>query len=547
MLNSIKIPQGTAQINQLLDGRYIPSTMIRESVLRHLENAEQATQDNYALYREYYDGLHQTQITERIRAFLNVKDNIEFNANYCPIVVDALAERLKVTGFDAGDQGELMWEWWRDNRMDAQQGVVHTGAVRDGDYFEMVEWDNDEGRPCFTFEPACSNGEGVKVHYSKEKRNKIEYASKRWFDDEGGGRKTRRLNLYFEDHIEKYVGDNSGYEGNWRPYLEEGGDQPEPGETAGIIMPGMLGLCGWYWWTMTGTEGGEPLGVPVVHFKNKDQGYDKGQSELANVIPLQNALNKSLIDLLGAADTAGFPIHYGTGDQFDSMKVSPGRFWGSAKPDAKFGRIEAANLAPMIEVKDSFAMEIARVSRTPISYFQSTAQLPAEGSEMQREVGLLAKGEKCNTDFGNAWEDLMKIARRLHNAFGAGGMDEKQRIEAQWKPLQKRNELELLQSLTLKKQLLGAGGDEIIWGEMGYDADQIAKLMRSKIKASRVFASAAPAGALPNGETAQTNPPAQSGPSEQTPPARGGDNGQMPSGGNGRGTPGQPMMEMSRL
>lgn len=535
MLNQVHIPQGQSQIAALLDGRFIPSTMIRESVMRHLENAEQANQKNYTLYRDYYDGLHQTMLTARIKAFLNLNNDIEFNVNYCPIVVDALAERLKVTGFDAGDQGEVMWQWWRDSRMDAQQGVVHTGAIRDGDFFEMVEWDNEEGRPCFSFETACADGMGVKVHYSTEKRNKIEYASKRWFADID--RKVRRLNLYFEDHIEKYVSDGSGFEGNWRPYIEDGGYQaegvivPKP-----IIAPGMMGDCGLTWWTMNGAQGGEPLGVPVVHFKNKDQGYDRGQSELANVIPLQNALNKSLIDLIGAADVSGFPMLVGTGADWTGVKAGPGQLLNSKSPEAKLDRLGAADLKPMIEVKDSFAMEIARVSRTPISYFQSTSQLPAEGSEMQREVGLIAKGEKCNTDFGNAWEDMMKIARRLNNAFGGTKMDEKQRIEAQWAPLQKRNELEHLQSLTLKKQL--GVTDEMIWAEMGYDAEQIIKMKAQKLKNARVFATpqVPTAGAIPNGEM----PPADA---KAMPTDMKGGPGPMTE----RGMPPAAMMEMSKL
>lgn len=515
--------------------------MARQSYLRHLENVEQATQRNYKLYRDYYDGLHATQISERIRRFLNVKGDVEFNINYCPIVVDALAERLKVTGFDAGDQGEVMWEWWRDNRMDAQQGVVHLGAIRDGDFFELVEWDNDEGRPCFSFEMACADGEGVKVHYSKEKRNKIEYASKRWKMGDG---RNRRLNLYFEDHVEKYISASAGREGDWQPYIEQGDDRD-----GSVIMPGVFGNCGWLWWTDNQAESGKPIGVPIVHFKNRDQGYDLGQSELANVIPIQNALNKSMIDLIGAADTSGFPMYVGTGADWSDTRVGPGRVTYSTDPAAKFGKLDSSDLKPMIEVKDTFAIEIARVTRTPISYFQAGGQMPAEGTLQQQEVGLVAKGEKCNVDYGNAWEDMMKIARRLNNVFGGSAkMDEKQRIEAQWKPMQTRNELEHIQTLTLKKQLLGSGGDEIIWGEMGYDADQIAKLMRAKIKNARVFASAAPtAGALPNGEAGQTNPPAQAGPSDQTMPMKGGDNGQMPGGANGRGAPGQPMMEMSRL
>src|SRR4030067_217864 len=57
-------------------------------------------------YREYYDGKHETMLTERQRKYLQIKTGQEFNDNYCPIVVDALAERLVVTGFTVSGESE---------------------------------------------------------------------------------------------------------------------------------------------------------------------------------------------------------------------------------------------------------------------------------------------------------------------------------------------------------------------------------------------------------------------------------------------------------
>lgn len=484
ILSGIKLPTGQSAINSIMDKTYIPNYLVSSTYLHHLTNVETARQNNYIKYREYYDGEHDTLLTERLKKFLSVKgDDAEFNFNLCPIAVDALAERLKVTGFDTGDsdQGEKMWEWWDGNKMDGKQGIVHTSAVRDGDAFVMVEWDNDEGRPKFSNELACTGAEGVKVHYSKESTGKIDSASKRWVVDQGeGAGKVRRMNLYFEDHIEKYISSEGDYEGNWRPHL----DPPQQGAAIGTEQPGELGACGWYWWTDTGTESGKPIGVPIVHYKNKDQGYDWGQSELKDIIPVQNALNKSVIDLLASADVAAFRILVGKGDKWNALDIYPGVVVNSEKPpsEAELTAIEGEDPAKMIAVVDKYTMMIAQVSRTPISYFQTSAMRPSADTLKQEESGLVAKALKCQTDFGNAWEQAMTIARRLANVFGGAGMDETQSISCEWQDPQTHNELELLQTLLLKKQL--GVPDKQIWSEMGYDAKKIAEFERLKLKAA---------------------------------------------------------------
>ena len=120
---------------------------VKTSFLTWLVNAEAEREEGYRVYREYYDGDHDTQLTERMRRYLQVKTNVDFRSNYCPIVVDALAERLVVTGFECAEQDDVLWDWWTTGRMDGTQGVVHLAAVRDGDAYVLVEWDAEAGSP----------------------------------------------------------------------------------------------------------------------------------------------------------------------------------------------------------------------------------------------------------------------------------------------------------------------------------------------------------------------------------------------------------------
>jgi len=416
---------------------------VKLSFLSWLAEEDQDRQESYRAYREYYDGDHDTQPTERQRRYLQIKIGEEFNCNLCPIVVDALAERLTVTGFEAGGQGALLWEWWEANGTDKIQNQVHTAAGRDGDGYLLVDWDNENARPGFTFELAYDGTEGVKLHYDSEHRQKPLFATKRWRIKQGPeAGEVRRLNLYYPDHFEKYESRGQGEESQWTRLP----DEP---------------------WT---AKDGSPLGVPLIHWRNRGQGYNYGQSELKSVIPLQNALNKSILDLLAAADVTGFRLFTMVGDDPSALTIVPGSWVFSMNPEVEIGAIEGANLDSLIKVKDSFAIDIGRVSRTPLSYFQISGHRPAEGTLKAEEAPLVGKAKDRMVPFGESWVDAIKMARRLWNAFGTGAqLSEDQIIETIWKDPESRNEKAHLETLKIKAEL--GVPVERLWIEMDYGAN----------------------------------------------------------------------------
>lgn len=437
------------------------------------ESGDTVRQHGYSAFRDYYDGDQGTQLTNRQRAYLQIKIGQEFNDNHCATVVDALAERLTVTGFDAGDQSIQLWEWWNANRMDGQQGITHRSAVRDGDMYAIVEWDNDNSRPCIEYEHAFDGESGIEVVYSQDKRRRIEFAVKIWetvlkWDEvrsssgelkSRSGKLTRRANLYYPDRIEKYI--NYEDSGGWVHFQSKDEVWPLP-------------LRAW---------DGKELGVPVFHFLNADQGYNYGTSELKRVVPIQNALNKSVIDLLAAADTTAFRIFWMIGDDPSGIQIAPGTWVYSEKPPGgeegvAIGYFRGEDLSKLIGLVDGFVIEIARVSRTPISYFQASGQRPAEGTLKQEEVGLVARAKDRQIGFGNAWEDIMAYCRRIFNSFGAVSpgeqMDETQIISTLWADPETRNAKDHLEALQIKGEL--GVPSEVLWEEMGYDAAAIAKM-----------------------------------------------------------------------
>jgi len=442
------------------------------SYIQWLFEQELTKQDNISAYRDYYDSDHPTQLTERQKEYLELHgENIRFCLNLCPVVVDSLVDRLAVVGFrvslpakfqegereatppegeEAGEEAEtpearwsaMLNEWWQDNRGDGLQRKLFKATERDGDGYLIVDWDVENNRPILSPQPAFTsvgdnpaNGTGVKVHYGEDGR--IQCASKRWkvdtIEEETGEIKTmRRMNLYFASRVEKYFTTEETLEAVWQEYT------PENEEGEGEGWPS--------WWTDSRQEGGEPLGVPVVHLKANDVGYTYGESELKVVIPLQDILNKTLIDMVANADFSGFRVYVAIGGEAPGTKIFPGVVLHQPDAEARFEVVEGSPSSTFIEAMDAIIRYTAAVTRTPQYLFYPTGTVPSGEALRAAEAGLIMKVRERQVGFGNCLEDAMRIAIKLARTFGTGYDDipDGLLIDCLWKEPTEQNETERL-------------------------------------------------------------------------------------------------------
>jgi len=457
-----------------------------------LAEEEKRRQAAVVLARNYYAGEHEVPLTDRQKEFLGFQDDghERFALNYCRTVVSALAERLIVSGFagvGSGDESfaKVAWEWWQGNRSDGLQSRVHSRAVRDGEYFVFVDWDEAAGQPTWVLHPRYTDatvegtGFGCKAFYPDGDPDRpMEYASKRWTEtaiDERGRRETRqRMTLYYPERVEKYVLMTTNSEAGWAPYAEEDGGR----------------------WPVPWVDGqGRPLGIPLIHFRNNAD----LRTELWDAVPVQDGINKTVLDVLATADATGFRMLIALGfypttdgnppesDGSNYLEVHPGCWLGSTKSprDASVSALDAADLRPMLDLWMGLELALAKVTDTPTSRFQATRQVAAEGTLKQQESPLLAKVRDRQVSFGNSWEDVLYASRRLANAFGQAGLDEEARVECQWEPAETRDEKAFLEGLAIKRDKLGVPLPRI-WAEAGYSQDEIAEMMDSDEYQARV-------------------------------------------------------------
>ena len=408
----------------------------------------------YKQFRDYYDGIQPlTFETQRYRTNF-AKQVAAYHENMCVTVVDSLVDRLSVENFevegsDQEDSGSELRRLWEENQMDIRAGEAHTEAARSGDAYVIV-WPDATGLPHFYVNPAS-----LCTVYWNDDTEEIEWGAKAWLTD------TRhvRLNVYFKERLEKWqsvepIKNNQ----QLKPTLPM---QPLTGEPAVLANP-------------------NPSRVPMFHLGNNTGIARFGNSELKDVIPLQDALNKSVADLLVAMEFAAFKQRWATGLEMKedivagkfkpTFEPGPDRLWATDSHDAAFGEFSSADLTQFIGVHDMFLMSLARVTAVPTHYMLlNPGSFPSGESLKTAEARFVGKITDRQKAFGAVWEQAMTFAAQLANISLAG------RVKVVWKEAAPRSEVEVAQTSEIKKRI-GVSTKQLL-REMGYSESDIENMM----------------------------------------------------------------------
>src|SRR4029453_9182412 len=229
-------------------------------------------------YDSYYLGEHRIQFaTSKWRGtFADLF--CELSDNWSQLVVDAAVERLQVIGFRFGpvedgadpEAGDL----WQANYLAADSALVHTEACKSGIAYLLVTPGDDPETPRITVEHPAQM---IALMDPADRRKRLG-AFKRWGDEDA----TLGM-LYTEEAFYpiRKAEETSDREAAWRS------NRPP--------IPTPLGI------------------VPVVPMLNTPDILGRGVSDLNVVIPLQDAVNKLLADLLVNSEYVAFPQRYATG------------------------------------------------------------------------------------------------------------------------------------------------------------------------------------------------------------------------------------------
>ena len=377
--------------------------------------------------------------------------------NRCRAVIESYVNRLNVTGWESpnvqeGQQdalGAAAQVIWDRNRMPKRQRELVAESLRAGDSYIIV-WPGDDGLARLDI----NRGHLIQPVYDDEYPERLRYAVKCWCSYHGDYKGQWRVNVYDDEVITRLVSSKTS---DQFPKDLKGFVEYDEGDGAEIENP--YGA------------------VPVFHFGNNADTGQCGVSELVDVIPLQDGLNKSIADMLIAGEYVAFPQRWVTGiaptanpftgDEEEQFKASVDRIWGVMEPDARFGQFTPADMSQYTDSQDSWDLKISRVSQVPVHWLTMSGDFPSGESLKTAEGPFVSNGESMQTEKGNDYSDALSFALMIE------GAAETDRVQPIWKVFASRSDSEALQQAAMKKSI-GIPDDQV-WKELGYTEPEIAE------------------------------------------------------------------------
>lgn len=442
---------------------------------------------------DYYDGVHNLAFAGEkfLEAFGGMFD--AFADNWCGVVADALDERLQVNGFRLPDQpaddttAKAIWER---NELDLQSSIGHLDGIIGGAFYATV-WIGDDGKAEVTVE---SPSTCIVERHPKMTRRRTA-ALRVWMDDDGyeHAELFRPEGCYLRRSQTKRTGELvSPARARW--VIEDLVDESDELDVDGMMRnPGGIGT------------------VPVVEFLNKPRltrsrraGW-AAHSEIAKIVPLQDAVNKFVSDILVSSEFAAFPqrnlVGYSPEEILDpetgkptgrykepSFKAGPGKLWWLEDPEAKFDQFDAADLSGMVKVVEMVVQHIASISATPPHYLNASADRLSGESIKSAESGLVAKARRRQRTWGAGWEEVIRLAGQVEGIAELANADG---METVWADPEVRTESEHVDALGKKKDL--GVPEPQIWEELGYTDETVRRFpaMRAQMQLEGMAANAA--------------------------------------------------------
>lgn len=449
--------------------------------------------DAYTKARNYYHGKHDLAFaTPKFQsAFGSLFSTLAYNR--CRPVVDAQANKLRVKGFtvngvdlkglqilkpgnqsptagtgegddqsSTNDFSSQAMTLWRLTGMALREGELYVEQGITGDAYGVIYFDAPP--PLGTGLPRLwpNKADVMRVRYDDDGR--ITLAAKSWLVTSGPDKNKRRLTFYTPTEIVRLITTGTA-EAELPKQLGQYGLVREVNYLGQTVLNPVVHNLG---------------RVPVVHYPNNaPMAGDFGISELTDVMPLQDALNKAIADMLVAMEYNAYPQRYAIG--IDAPEVNeagkkvlpwrsgPGEVWYSTKEQAKFGSFDAASLEQFLKVQDQFDLDIARVSATPVHWLLMTGNFPSGESQKTASAPFTAKLTDRQRSNGAGHAEAVSIMFQLM------GIKDPLLIDVDWESAEPRSDREQAE---IGKMMADAGVPlEIAARIMGLDPEDIAAII----------------------------------------------------------------------
>jgi len=280
--------------------------------------------------------------------------------------------------------------------LDLEDDPIHLATLVCGEAFLIAWKSEDEQLEAYYNDPRLCH-----IEYDSNNPHEKLWAAKMWQDGPW------YLTLYYPERIEYY--DTKGNDvTSYKAFQLRDGEQNPADNPYGVI--------------------------PVFHFRRDRRSI---ASELVNVLPIQDAVNKLIADMMVAAEFGAFKQRWIiSNSDTDVLKNKPNEIWNIPAGDGvgqqvSVGQFEATELTNYIESIASKVNAISAISRTPHHYFFSSGGVPSGEALIALEAPLNKKALRLAGILGRTWQRVAQFLLLLQ-----GVSVDVQDIEAIFEPVQ---------------------------------------------------------------------------------------------------------------
>ena len=394
--------------------------------------------------------------------------------NWPALLINSIAERLTPKGFTIPGNEALtdqVNDIWQFNGMDEQVQLGIIDKLVYGRSYGLV-WGDEAGAAKISIESPHQM-----IAWRNPMNRRWEAAAKRWVEEDGYA----YAFTYTPDQI---------------TFLKSRNSHADQSDLYGEVdqVHDLSHLSPNEWEVLEETP--NPLGeLPVVVIPNRPRILEpEGVSELADVLPLSDAINKLCTDMTVTAEfharirrwAVGIEIEEDSdGNEVDELEKSKGiQGWNLFENEnAKVGQFEEATLQNFVDGVDMLVKYLSAIKKIP-SHYMNPAQAGLASAEAVRasEAPLVVLAKRDMVSTGGALEQIARLALMVES--GDLPSSNELRMETQWEDPENLTASQKIDAVS-KKAALQVPVEQL-WRDAGYTEQQIEdmKRMRSEEQAA---------------------------------------------------------------
>jgi hypothetical protein len=429
-----------------------------------------ARQGEYLKLQQYFEG---TQPLSFVAADVRrmTENRLEsLVINWASLVVNTVAERLVPTGFTVPKKKAVtaqVNQIWQNNDMDVQvaQGII--AKLIYGRSYAIV-WGDSKGKAQISIESPQSM-----IAYRDPATRQWTAAFKRWTDEDG-----KAYGIVYTANEITWIRSKT----NNAQTADIYGIQTQSYDLSAIPANG---------WEIT-ERIVNPLGeLPVVVIPNRPM-LDKpeGMSELSDILPMADAVNKMATDMMVTSEFYAQPRRWATGVEIEETPVlddegnptgdvelkdnyddkGKGRWHLFEDTNARVGQFDEAELNNFVDGIDMLSKYIAAVKKIPAHYFDpAKSGLASAEAVRAAEAPLVVLAKRDMVVTGGALESIARLALKVES--GDVATPAEMRMETIWADPENLTQAQKVDAAT-KRAAINVPTEQL-WRDAGYSEQQI--------------------------------------------------------------------------